>query len=70
MKKNQKRIFVNNQEDKDFEVYTLYPENAIADTRHKKRQQIQNAGFETALKAKEPGSIISINNPYSNSNKS
>ena len=29
MKRNQKKIAVNNQEDEDFEIYTLYPENAI-----------------------------------------
>lgn len=65
MKKNQKRIFVNNQEDKDFEVYTLYPENAIADASHKKQQQQRNDGF--ALKAKEPHNLININQPSSNS---
>ena len=65
MKKNQKRIAVNNQEDEDFKVYILYPENAIADAGHKKQQQKRNDGF--ALKAKEPYNLISINQPASNS---
>jgi hypothetical protein len=29
MKKDKKIIAVNNQEDEDFEGYTLYPENAL-----------------------------------------
>ena len=67
MKKNQKRIALNNQEDQGFEVYILYPENAIADTKHREQQQKQNEDFETALKVKAPHNLISINQPYSNS---
>ena len=67
MKKNQKKIVVNNQEDEDSEVYILYPENAVADTSHKKQQQIQNAGFETTLKAKQLHNVVSINKRYPNS---
>ena len=65
--KNQKRIAIHNQEDEDFEVYILYPENAMADTNNKKQQQKQNAGFETALKAKALHNLISINQSYPNS---
>ena len=37
MKKDKKIIAVNNQEDEDFEGYTLYPENAIDDSELNKR---------------------------------
>ena len=61
MKKNQKKIAVNNQDDGEAKVYTLYPENAIADTNHKKQMEKQNADFETALKVKELHNLKSIN---------
>lgn len=66
MKKNQKKIAINKRGSGDFKVYVLYPENAIADTGHKKQQQIKNTGFETALNAKELHGVISINTPYTN----
>ena len=65
MKKNQKNLAINNQQEEHFEVYTLYPENAIADTNHKKQQQMRKDGF--ALKGKEPHKLMSINQPSSNS---
>ena len=67
MKKNQKNIAVNNQENKDIEVYTLYPENAIEGTNHKRQQQKRDDGFETELKAKEHHNVISINQRSFNS---
>ena len=52
MKKNQKRIAINNQEDEDFEVYILYPENAIADITQERLQHKRNAGSKTVLQSK------------------
>ena len=60
MKKHQKIPVAINQKDEDFKVYILYPENAIADTGHK-RQQKQNHNPETALKVKELHSSASAN---------
>ena len=39
MKKHRRITVINSQEDEDFEGYTLYPENAIADSKNKKIQQ-------------------------------
>jgi len=60
MKKHQKIPVAINQKDEDFKVYILYPENAIADTGHK-RQQKQNHNSETALKVKELHNSASAN---------
>jgi hypothetical protein len=60
MKKNHKKVAANNQEDENFKVYVLYPENAIEDTNHKK-QLIKKPGFPTALKGKQLNNVISIN---------
>ena len=46
MKKDKKIIAVNNQEDEDFEGYTLYPENAIDDSELNKRIKKYNSNFK------------------------
>jgi len=42
MKKHAKILGINNQEDEDFDGYTLYPENAIDDSGHNKRIKKHN----------------------------
>ena len=46
MKKDKKIIAVNNQEDEDFEGYTLYPENAIDDSELNKRIKKYNSNLK------------------------
>ncbi|HYK45816.1 MAG TPA: hypothetical protein VEV83_11640 [Parafilimonas sp.] len=48
MKKEEKILAVNNQEDEDFEGYTLYPENAIDDSNMNKRIKKNNPDHKTA----------------------
>jgi hypothetical protein len=50
MKSN--RLIKTGYENGDFEVYILYPENAIADINHEELLQKSNAGSKTVLQAK------------------
>ena len=45
MKKHEKILAVNNQEDEDFEGYTLYPENAVDESGLNKRVKKHNQNF-------------------------
>ena len=51
MKKHKKAIALNNQEDEDFEGYTLHPENAMEDPEVNKRMKKSNPDPEIT----EPG---------------
>ena len=48
MKKHEKILAVNNQEDEDFDGYTLYPENAIDDSEMNKRIKRNNPNLKIA----------------------
>ena len=49
--KNDINYVVNKQEDEDVEAFILYPENAIADIKQDKPQQV-NAGSEENIKGR------------------